>query len=351
MNRPQPMVSILVPAFNADKWIAETIRSAISQTWRHKEIIIVDDGSTDRTLAIAQHFASDSVQVLTQQHRGAASARNHAFSLSKGDYIQWLDADDLLAPDKITRQIEATTHSKSARTLLSSPWATFLHRYYQAKFTPSPLWCDLSPTEWLLRKMAEQCFIQTGAWLVSRHLTEAAGPWNTSLLGDDDGEYFCRVVLHSDVVRFVPGARTYYRYTGPGSLSYIGVSPEKLKAQWLSMKLHIAYLRSHEDSPKARAACLNYLQRGLIDFYPESRGILHEAYQLAEDLGGQLEVPRLPLKYRWIQGALGWGIAKRTQRVVPRVRWRLERAWDKAMFVADTRILATASARYSWRER
>ena len=95
------LVSILIPAFNAQESIAETLQSAIAQTWPRKEIIVVDDGSTDATLAIARQFESDSVRVVTQKNQGAAAARNMAFSLSHGDYIQWLDADDLLAPDKI----------------------------------------------------------------------------------------------------------------------------------------------------------------------------------------------------------------------------------------------------------
>ena len=341
-NRQQPLVSILIPAFNAEKWIAATIRSGLSQTWPNKEIIIVDDGSSDRTLETAQEFASSSVKVVTQPHSGAASARNHAFSICDGDYIQWLDADDLLAPDKIAQQVEAANQCKSTRTLLSSPWAPFLHRYYRAEFTPSPLWCDLSPSNWILRKMALGCFIQTGAWLVSRQLTEAAGPWNSKLLGDDDGEYFCRVVLGSDLVRFVPSARTYYRNTGPGSLSYIGASPEKLSAQWLSMKLHIGYVRSVDDSPKAQAACLSYLQRNLINFYPEYRDILQEAYQLAAELGGQLEAPCLPAKYSWIPALLGWGTAKHVQRFMPRIRWGAQRVWDKAMLTLDTRFSRVA---------
>src|SRR5271157_2090174 len=104
----KPLVSILMPAFNAEEWIADTIRSAIGQTWQRKEIIVVDDGSTDQTLAVARQFASKEVVVVTQPNQGASTARNHALSLSQGDYIQWLDADDLLGREKITRQMEAS---------------------------------------------------------------------------------------------------------------------------------------------------------------------------------------------------------------------------------------------------
>src|SRR5690349_18204647 len=97
----RPLVSILVPAYNAEKWLGDTLRSALAQTWDRKEIIVIDDGSDDRTLSVARSFESDILKVFTQAHQGAAAARNFAFRKSSGDYIQWLDADDLLASDKI----------------------------------------------------------------------------------------------------------------------------------------------------------------------------------------------------------------------------------------------------------
>ena len=97
----KPLVSILIPAYNAERWIAETIQSALDQTSARKEIIVVDDGSSDQTLKIARRFACKTVSVVSQQNRGASATRNHALALSKGEYIQWLDADDLLGPTKI----------------------------------------------------------------------------------------------------------------------------------------------------------------------------------------------------------------------------------------------------------
>ncbi len=118
----KPLVSILIPAYNAEKWLADTLRSAIAQTWDRKEIIVVDDGSKDQTLAIARQFESDCLKVFTQKNQGAAATRNRAFSLSKGDYIQWLDADDLLAPEKIAKQMEALGDSPNKLTFLSGSW-------------------------------------------------------------------------------------------------------------------------------------------------------------------------------------------------------------------------------------
>ena len=328
----RPLVSILIPAYNAQEWIGDTMKSALGQTWLRKEIIVVDDGSTDQTLSIARRFASKEVSVITQSNQGAASARNAILALSQGDYLQWLDADDLLAPDKIEKQMEALDRCGTKRTLLSAAWGRFIYRPSKAEFTPTPLWCDLSPVEWLLRKLEHNVFMQTGAWLVSRELTQAAGPWDARLLGDDDGEYFCRVILASDGIRFVPEARTFYRVSGASSLSYIGRSRRKLEAQLLSEQLHIGYLRSLEDSERVRAAGLKDLQRWLISFHPERPDLVKQLEQFAAILGGRLDPPRLSWKYAWIQKIFGWSAAKQTQLHYNRLKALLVRSWDKALF-------------------
>ena len=326
------LVSILIPAYNAERWIADAIRSALEQTWPNKEIVIVDDGSRDRTFSIAREFASERVSVVSQENQGAAAARNKAFSLSQGDYIQWLDADDLLAPDKIANQLESNSEK---RTLLSSAWGHFFYRYSKAQFKPTPLWCDLSPVEWLVRKMGQHCHMQTATWLVSRELTETAGPFDTRLLSDDDGEYFCRVIMASDGIRFASNARVYYRMTGSNRLSNIGRSDKKMEAQLLSMQFHIQYLRSLEDSDRTRAACVKYLQYYLFDFHPERPDIVKEVRNLARTLGGELRAPRLSWKYSWIEKIFGWNIAKRARIALPRVKTSLLRAWDHTCFLLE----------------
>jgi glycosyltransferase involved in cell wall biosynthesis len=326
------MVSILIPAFNAEGWIADTLKSALRQTWARKEIIVVDDGSRDRTLSVAQHFASRTVFVVTQPNQGAASARNHALALSQGDYIQWLDADDLLAPDKVEKQMEALACCPGDRRLLSSAWGYFVWRPSRTKFVQTALWCDLTPVEWLLRKLEGNLFMQPATWLVSRKLTEAAGPWDTRLPYDDDGEYFCRVILASDGVRFVPEAKVFYRRPAGNNVSYIGLSNRKIEALFLSMRLHVGYLCSLEDSPRVRRACLNYLQRGLIFFHPERPDLVEAAARLASTLGGELEFPRLSWKYSWIQKVFGWSAAKQTQLNYNQCKSFLVRKWDRVLF-------------------
>jgi len=336
----KPLVSILIPAFNAQEWIGDTIKSAMDQTWPRKEIIVVDDGSRDQTLPIARQFTSKEVSVVTQANLGPSAARNRAFSICQGDYVQWLDADDLMTPDKITRQMEALDHDAGKRMLLSSAWGEFMYRPYRAKFIPTALWCDLSPVEWLLRKMGQGLHMQTATWLVSRELTEAAGPWDTRLLVNNDGEYFCRVLLGSDGTRFIPEARVFYRMSDFSRVSYIGRSEPKMEALFLSMQLHIGYLRSLEDSERVRTVCVKYLRDWLHHFYPERLDIVRQAEQLAETLGGRLEAPRLSWKYAWIQKAFGWPLAKRAKLLMRQSKWSMIRSWDRVLSHFENRNLA-----------
>jgi PST family polysaccharide transporter len=330
-----PLVSVLIPAYNAQEWIGDTLRSVLRQTWPRIEIIVVDDGSKDNTIGIARQFEQYGVQVISQKNQGASAARNKAYSVCHGDYIQWLDADDLLAPDKISRQMDLALGGLSKRTLMSSSWGYFMYRPHRAHFITTALWCDLTPEEWLLRKMDQNIFMQTGAWLVSRELTEAAGPWDIRLLGDDDGEYFCRVLLASDEVRFVPEASVYYRAFRFDGLSYIGRFPEKIEAHWLSMQLHIKYLRSLRDDEVTRSACLQYMRDNLIYFYPERSHIVQQAERLATELGEPLGVPQLSWKYSWIARSFGWMVTKPVQQVARRFRWRLAGKLDLFLFTVE----------------
>ncbi len=333
----EPLVSILIPAYNSAPWVAESIRSALDQTWARKEIIIIDDGSVDRTFAIARQFAASNVMVLTQENRGVCAARNRASELAQGDYIQWLDADDLLAPDKIEKQLQVARGLPSKRTLLSGAWGSFMYRASNAKFWPTPLWSDLTPVEWLVRKMGRNLHMQTATWLVTRELTEAAGPWDTRILRDNDGEYFSRMILLSDGIRFVPDAKVFYRTTDSTRVSHIGRSKSKIEAQFLSMELHVKYVCSLENSERTRAACVQYLQERLPNSYPYCPEVVAKAQDLARSLGGELQIPRLRWKYAWTQPLVGYKAAKHVQYMMPQLKVSLLRLWDKLLFTLERR--------------
>jgi glycosyltransferase involved in cell wall biosynthesis len=330
----QPLVSIIIPAYNAERTVAETIQSAIAQTWARKEIVVVDDGSTDRTAEIVERFVP-AVKFIRSSNRGLSAAVNRGLRHSQGDYFQELDADDLLAPDKIERQLAALRPSDGKRVLLSSQLARFYYRTRKARFETNALCEDLSPAEWMLRKMSRNLYMQNATWLVSRELVEAAGPWDERLHYDQDGEYFARVLACSTGTRFVPGTGVFYRASGAGSVSYIGNSEAKKESLLLSIQLQIQYLRSLENSERVRKACLRYLQNWYETFYLGRKDLAAEAQSIAAELGGQMEEPRLRWKFAWIRPLFGWGTAKWAQRTFPRWKASLLRSIDKTMYTLE----------------
>ncbi len=224
----KPLVSILIPAYNAADWMTETIHSALNQTWTNTEIIIVDDGSSDQTLAVARRFEGDRVKVITQANQGAAVARNTALQLAQGEFIQFLDADDLLAPNKIECQVKLLLEAPE-NCVASGAWARFYRHPEEATFTPEPLWQDRLPINWLICAWSGNWMMHPAAWLVPKAIADMAGPWDPTLSLNDDGEYFCRVVLASQGIKFCAEAKSYYRSGLLGSLS-----DQKSKAAYAS---------------------------------------------------------------------------------------------------------------------
>jgi len=324
------LVSIIIPAYNAEYWISDTIRSALSQTWPKKEIIVVDDGSTDNTLAIARTFESEIVKVVAQQNKGASAARNAGLCFSQGSYIQWLDADDLLAPDKISHQLKCAHSGQDSRVLLTSSFGTFFFCHERAKVSPTVLWQDLLPADWLLNKFNGNVWMNPAVWLVSRKLTELAGPWNERLVRDNDGEYICRVVAASERVQFVGEGMSYYRVGNQSSLS-TSISDRACESLVLSLSLCIQYLLSLENSERSRSACLNLLQIWVTFLYPDREEILRKMNALASELGGHLVPPEVSRKYYLINKCFGWKAAKKVMTHCGRTKLMAVRTLDRVL--------------------
>jgi glycosyltransferase involved in cell wall biosynthesis len=328
------LVSILVPAYNSERWLAATLQSALDQTWPQVEIIVVDDGSRDGTLAVARTFERRNVKVVTQPNQGAPASRNHALTLAQGTYIQWLDADDLLHPNKISAQMQVAAQCANRRLLLSGRHGLFYFRPERATFTPTTLWADLTPIDYFIARFTQNLFLQTGVWMVSRELTAAAGPWSPECWAGDDGEYFCRVVAASDGVKFVNDALLYYRVGNYGALNKARSSTAQ-SALFTAQTRSLLHLLALEDSPRTRAAAVQMLQDWLPEFYKRP-DLVGEARALARRLGGELHAPSMHPKYRPIAWLFGYPTAVAATRVLPKVRDRAARKWDEWLYRLTT---------------
>jgi glycosyltransferase involved in cell wall biosynthesis len=298
------LVSILIPCHNAAPWLAETLRSALGQTWGEKEVILVDDGSTDQSLEIARSFESKGVHVVSQENGGASAARNRALSLARGEYFQFLDADDLLSPDKIAAQL-ATAESRSARAVISCAWGRFTTDPRQAQFVDTAVFRDFAPLEFLIQTGMHGTMMHPAAWLVPRAVAEKAGRWDETLSLNDDGEYFARVVLASDEIRHCPIARSLYRSRLPGSLSQVR-SDRARRSQFRSIELIAGHMLAAEDSARTRAAIAASYRRFIHDFFPSPAELMHEASRRVTELGELIGPPAMGPKTALLSRVFGW---------------------------------------------
>jgi len=311
------LVSIIIPCHNAAAWLAATLESAVRQTWADKEIILVDDGSTDASPAVARSFASRGVRILTQPNRGAAAARNSGLRAARGDFVQFLDADDLLAPDKIARQLEVLL-ARPAGAIAAGPWGHFAADPAAAVFTPEPVWCDLAPIDWLVRSWTGGGMFPPFVWLAPRGLLDAAGPWNEALSLDDDGEYFCRALLGARQVCFVPEARGYYR-AHRGSRLSANRGERAALSSFTSIELKARRLLAAEDTPRTRHALACHWQRFAWEQLADAPGPAAEAIRRAALLDPDLAPPRGPVAYALAARVLGWRRARRLQLAAKRL--------------------------------
>ncbi|MDD3180127.1 MAG: glycosyltransferase family A protein [Opitutaceae bacterium] len=301
-----PLVSILVPCFNAERWLAATLESACAQTWPHCEIIVVDDGSSDGSLALARTFAGRGVRVFTQPNAGASAARNRALREARGEFFQFLDADDLIAPDKIAAQLSLLA-TRPAGTLATCAWGRFRDDSAQARFIDTAVFRDFAPLDFLVLGGRTGAMMHPSAWLVPRFVATQAGPWNEALSLNDDGEYFCRVILASSGMAFCreTEARSFYRSGLPGSLSQRR-SERARRSQFRSYELIAQHLLAAEDSPRTRQTVADMFQRFLYDFYPFPADLMRNAERLVAAHGGSALPPPMGSKTAALVRVLGW---------------------------------------------
>lgn len=224
-------VSVLIPAFNASPFILETLNSCIAQGDCIKEIIVVDDGSTDNTLETIQAWrkSTEAPLILIQtKNYGACHARNLAYSHAKANWIQWLDCDDLLAEGKIQCQLEWL--SSKPDSLAYSGWEKFQENPATSSFSQwDTLQDEYSPAEWLKSRTMGI----PGCWLGHRSLFESTGPWDESLSINQDGEYFTRVIVKAQSIGVIKSTGVHYRVGHADRTSQF--SPDKAKSLYRSV--------------------------------------------------------------------------------------------------------------------
>lgn len=313
-----PLVSIIIPFYNTEKYLSATLQSAIDQTWANKEIILVDDGSTDHSIESIKKFESQSVKIYQQKNKGAAAARNFGITKAQGDFVQFLDADDLLSKDKIEKQVLALQDHPDCIAVCST--VHFPDSQNHLLFAPTPfeedfIYSTSDPIHFITKLWGghdrNASMIQPNAWLTPISLIKIVGKWNEDLTVDDDGAYFARIILNSKGIVKVNGVFNYYRkqsnqksLSGKKSLKHL---MSQLKATLIKKK----ELFTRTNAIEAKQAIHRQLFELILKSYPRYPSV----YKIALK-----ELPVLETAY--YQPAIG---GPKIQKIVQLFGWKTAR--------------------------
>lgn len=226
-------VSVIIPNFNRASLIGETIENMLSQTLKPKEIIVVDDGSTDNSVEVIKSFGSR-VNLICQQNQGPGAARNAGLKIASGEYIQFFDSDDLCTLNKLESQAKAL--ETSGADIAYSPWAKlymdsdsqkirFQNEVIQQKELPS----TASPLNWLLRGWT----IVFQSCMFRHSFIKKVGNYRTDFMTCEDSEFLFRMLTNQPRLDFVPECLVLYRLH-LGQITNNGTSQAHRIADWFN---------------------------------------------------------------------------------------------------------------------
>lgn len=306
-----PTVSVVIPCFNAERFIAETLESVFAQTYRNLDIIVVDDGSTDSSANIVRSLGDPRVRLVQRENGGQTAALNTGLAHASGDYVQFIDADDVIDPDKIELQLRRL--EGAPRAVASSEWGRFYDRPENTLFVVEDVYQDLAPLDWLALSRADGLGMMMPAlWLIPMPIVKAAGPWREDLTLNNDAEYFTRVLLASEKVLFCGGAKCRYRSGIQGSLSG-QKSARHFESQLKVLDLVEGYILRAEDSERMRRGLSLSWQHIAHAAYPYASDVAEVALKRAHGLHPVTIRPGGGVAFKTLSRMVGWRAARRIQ--------------------------------------
>ena len=317
-------VSILIPCYNAERWIAQAIESALAQTWSEKEIIVVDDGSTDRSLEVIQQF-DGRIKWETGPNRGGNVARNRLLELARGHWLQYLDADDYLLPDKIKQQMTFITAHANLDVVFGPAtleyWSEFTSR---RELLPIPEPHD----DWVL--LALWRLPQTGALLWRKQAIVDVGGWKRDQPCCQEHELYLRLLIGEKRFAYHPTNGAVYRQWSTDTICKRDISEVHRRRLEIEQRLE-EHLRKKNELTWPRLHAINHARFEIARIAWQYDSILaQEIMKHVHKLDSKFSPKGLaaPAPYRFVFHSLGFQTAERVAAVVRKL---IQRSVTNAM--------------------
>ncbi|MEE9168922.1 MAG: glycosyltransferase [bacterium] len=219
-----PLVSVTIPTYNRESFIAECVESVLAQTFSDFELIVVDDGSTDRTETVVGRY-SDKIRYLRQEQRGPAAARNSGIRDASSEWLSFLDSDDLWLPRKLELQMEYLRNSPDTKICYTE------EIWYRRGRRVNPAQKHRKYSGWIYQKMLPLCIVSPSSVMIHRSVLEKVGLFDEELPACEDYDLWLRIGLRYPIA-LIPEALIIKRngHEGQQSQKYWGMDRFRIKA-------------------------------------------------------------------------------------------------------------------------
>lgn len=306
MMKQAPLASILIPVYNAERYVCASLDSALAQTHPNCEIIAIDDGSTDGSAEVLRQYEGR-IRWWSQENSGQAICRNRLLAASSGEYLEFLDADDILHPKKIATQIATLEANPGVGLALGAMRLFYKGIDEEGKLYPNPVGVD----PWLALIKMWYTFTSAGLW--RRSCFESIGGWQEGIVSGHEYSRYFEVLRRNSPIIFTDEPHTWYRMP----------SREKpnLRPQMTTLTELLKRLETIENYLKAKGCLTREHRRAIserrLDIARKMWGVDHEASgQVAHDIpagdiGFTSDLPNLPGRFLLLYKFVGFETAQR----------------------------------------
>lgn len=234
-----PFVSIIIPVYNRADRVAQTLDSILAQTYANYEVVLVDDGSTDRSAEVIAAYLSTRVRYYKQENAGAPAARNHGFSLSAGELIVFFDADDLMMPSRLEEQVKAMQRENAQACAAGY----YINLIGGDAYLPSAAGKESDMERFIHRKLLGS----TQSWMFAREMVAAVKGFDTSLHCRQDLDLAFRVLTLTPKVAVVrKPLAVFIDHEGPERIMNNWNSPKHLESKSRYYRKVLRYLAAQK---------------------------------------------------------------------------------------------------------